>query len=901
MASEPSPSGRGLTAVEAAERLATYGPNHLPTAPPTPTWRMLLAEMVHFFALLFWVAGALAFLAGLPELGVAVFVVVVLNGLFAFVQEERAEHAAERLRDLLPQRATVRRDGHSIDVDVEELVPGDVVVLAEGDRISADLRLEAVHALAVDTSTLTGESVAEHPSNGTTVFAGCFVLEGEGRGTVVATGANTKLAGIADLTQAQRPEPSPLRRELDRVSRIIAAVAVTVGVVFFAVALLMGTAPSHGFLFAVGVTVAVVPCGLLPTVTLSLAVGAQRMAARHALVRDLEAVESLGSTTFICTDKTGTLTRNQMSVIEVWMPAGQAFVDGSGYEPTAEIRADPPSVLEGLAEVARVARRCSTGRVAEKDGRWIAHGDPMEAAFDALARRVGLDADPGAGRERRRFPFDARRRRMSVVVDGQVLVKGAPDAVLPRCVPVEGATEALQDLAGRGLRVLAVASRPATPGAEPRTSDQAERDLVLLGLLALEDPPRAEAAPAIAACRGAGIRVGMITGDHPATALAIAREVGLTTDEERVVLGRDLPTDESELGAIVDHDGIVLARVAPEDKLRIARALRQRGHVVAMTGDGVNDAPALREAPIGVAMGQSGTDVAREAADLVLLDDNFATIVIAVEQGRSTFANVRRFLTYHLTDNVAELAPFVVWALSAGRFPLAIGVLQVLALDIGTDVLPALALGTEPPGSHVLTNPPTRRHLIDRALFVRAFGVLGPVEAVVELAAFVAVFWASGWRPGDTFSTGATLRAASGAAFTAVVFGQMANAFACRSTVRPAWQISLRTNRFLLAALGAELGMLAAFLYFPPLAELLGQAAPTPAGFAVALLAIPAVLVADTIQKVYVRRRRSRPSLPSAREPGTARTGTCPMSTTSRSTPTTPRHETADQHDQHNH
>jgi magnesium-transporting ATPase (P-type) len=300
-----------------------------------------------------------------------------------------------------------------------------------------------------------------------------------------------------------------------------------------------------------------------------------------------------------------------------------------------------------------------------------------------------------------------------------------------------------------------------------------------------------------------------------------------------------------------------MARVAPEDKLRIARALHQRGHVVAMTGDGVNDAPALREAAIGVAMGQSGTDVAREAADLVLLDDDFATIVAAVEQGRSTFANVRRFLTYHLTDNVAELAPFVVWALSGGRFPLAIGVLQVLALDIGTDILPALALGTEPPGAHVLTNPPTRRHLIDRQLFTRAFGVLGPVEAVVELAAFMAVFWASGWRPGDAFSTGATLRSASGAAFTAVVLGQVANAFACRSTVRPVWRVGWTTNRFLLAALAAELGMLLGFLYFPPLAEILGQAGPTWAGFGVALLAIPAVIAADTAQKALVRRRRA--------------------------------------------
>jgi magnesium-transporting ATPase (P-type) len=851
-------SGFGLTAGEAAARLTAEGPNQLPVPSVTPAWRRLAAEMVHFFALLFWVAGALAFIAGLPQLGLAVFVVIVLNGAFAFIQEERAAHAAERLRDLLPHRVTAIRDGQPTEIAAEELVRDDLVLLGEGDRVSADMQLEVVHALAVDSSALTGESAPEHPPPGDVVCAGCFVVEGEARATVVATGSATRLAGIAGLSQLQRPPPSPLRLELDRVSRIIAAVAVAVGVVFFAAALLTGTAASDGFLFAIGVTVAVVPCGLLPTVTLSLAVGAQRMAARHALVRHLEAVETLGSTTFICTDKTGTLTQNQMMVVEVWMPGGQAVIDGRGYEPVADVRCSPTDAAKALADLAQVAAQCSTGRVTERDGRWVAHGDPMEAALDALASRVGVGRRVhAAAAEGTRFPFDARRRRMSVVVDGQVLVKGAPDAILPLCTPSEGAQEALQELAARGLRVLAVARRPVESDHPPRTSTEAESGLTLLGLLALEDPPRREAAVAIAACRRAGIRVGMITGDHPATALAIAREVGLSTGAELVLLGRDLPADGAELGVLVDRDGVVLARVAPEDKLRIARALHGRGHVVAMTGDGVNDAPALREAAIGVAMGLSGTDVAREAADVVLLDDDFATIVAAVEQGRSTFANIRRFLTYHLTDNVAELAPFVVWALSGGRFPLAIGVLQILALDIGTDILPALALGTEAPGAHVLTNPPTRRHLLDRRLFIRAFGVLGPVEAVVELAAFVAVFWASGWRPGDTFTTGATLRAASGAAFTAVVLGQMANAFACRSTVRPVWRVGWRSNRFLLAALAAELAMLLGFLYIPPVADILGQTGPTWAGFGVALLAIPAVIAADTAQKAFARRRRA--------------------------------------------
>ena len=845
---------RGLTSAEAATRLAVEGPNALPVQRKTLAWRLLAAEMVHFFALLFWVAGGLAFLAGMPQLGIAVFVVIVLNGLFAFVQEQRAEHAAEKLRGLLPRQVTVVRDGTTKQVPAEALVTDDVVLLAEGDRVSADLRLGRVPALAVDTSALTGESVADHPAPGDHVYAGCFIVEGEAQATVVATGARTRLAGIAKLTQSQRPAPTPLRRELDRVSRIIAAVAIAVGVVFFSIALLLGTPASNGFLFAVGVTVAVVPCGLLPTVTLSLAMGAQRMAERHALVRHLEAVETLGSTTFICTDKTGTLTQNEMSVVEIWMPGGTATVAGNGYEPTGELTCTPHACRGSMSEVALAARRCSSGQAVLKNGQWLAQGDPMEAALDAFAHRVGVDvaAQIKAAPERARFPFDARRRRMSVVAGNRVLVKGAPDAILSRCPQQPAATDALRRLTGRGLRVIAVATRAVT-GDAPTTAEEAERDLTLLGLVALEDPPRPGAAAALAACRRAGISVAMITGDHPGTARAIAREVGLTVGNDRVLTGHELPADRARLGELLDQDGTVVARVTPEDKLRIAEALQARGHVVAMTGDGVNDAPALQAAAIGVAMGKSGTDVAREAADLVLLDDDFSTIVAAVEQGRSTFANIRRFLTYHLTDNVAELAPFVVWALSGGTFPLAIGVLQVLALDIGTDVLPALALGAEPPARHILERPPARGHLIDRRLFARAFGILGPVEATISLAAFVISFVAAGWRFGQPFPTGPAMLAASGAAFTAIVFGQVANAFACRSTVRFAWQIPLRDNRLLIGAILVELAMLAAFLYIPPLAHLLGQSPPSLAGVLAAALAAPAVLAADTGHKRITR------------------------------------------------
>jgi magnesium-transporting ATPase (P-type) len=458
---------------------------------------------------------------------------------------------------------------------------------------------------------------------------------------------------------------------------------------------------------------------------------------------------------------------------------------------------------------------------------------------------------------------------MSLVVGDRLIVKGATDALLARCGHTTGADAALEEMASRGLRVLAVATRPAVEIAADAYADAAEDQLELLGLLGLEDPPRASAADAIAACRRAGIKVAMVTGDHPATARAIATEVGLWDVDGLALEGKDLPADEQALGALLDREGVVLARAAPEDKLRIARALQARGHVVAMTGDGVNDGPALQAADIGIAMGRSGTDVAREAADLVLLDDDFATVVAAVEQGRATFSNVHRFLTYHLTDNVAELTPFVVWALSGGNFPLALGVMQILCLDIGTDLLPALALGAEPPNTRALARPPMGRHLIDGALLRRVFCVLGPTEALMEMTAFLVALLAAGWRPGDSFPTGHALLAASGAAFAAVVIGQAANAFACRSATRWPGALGWTGNRLLLAAVAVELAILAGFLLIPPVASVLDHAPPPAAGFGVAVLTAPAVLAADAVHKrSRARRRRHRDAESSATSAG---------------------------------
>jgi magnesium-transporting ATPase (P-type) len=581
------------------------------------------------------------------------------------------------------------------------------------------------------------------------------------------------------------------------------------------------------------------------------------MAGRNALVRRLEAVETLGSTRFICTDKTGTLTLNEMSVVEAWTPSGISTFEGTGYCPEGAISARP-ELVPALREVALSASYGSVGRAVRLGDRWVAHGNPLEAALEVFAHRIGIDPSIEAANVTAVFPFDPRRRRMSVATGGMLHVKGAPDAVLPQCLNQQNAEAPLERMMSRGLRVIAVARRQTGEGPIGASPAEIEKNLELLGLLGIEDPPRPEVANSIAACRRAGIKVCMVTGDHPMTARTIATEVGLLGPEARVIEGRDLPEDEALLGALVDRDGIVLSRVTPEDKLRIGRALRTRGHIVAMTGDGVNDGPALQEASIGVAMGRTGTDVAREAADLVLLDDNFATIVTAIEQGRAIFVNTRRFLTYHLTDNIAELAPFVVWALSGGRFPLALGVLQVLALDIGTDILPALALGTEAPSRDVLERPPENRHLLDRSLFVRAFGLLGPVEALVEMLAFLASMVAFGWRPGMAFPGGSAFLTASGAAFSAVVLGQMANAFVCRSATRWPGALGWFRNRFLVYAVMAELALLLVFLHVRPLAAILGHAPPTVIGTACALFAFPAVILADILHK-HIRRRGHHP------------------------------------------
>ncbi|HET9933668.1 MAG TPA: cation-transporting P-type ATPase, partial [Polyangiaceae bacterium] len=726
--------------------------------------------------------------------------------------------------------------------------------LGAGDRVSADVKVGGGRGLFVDNSNLTGESVPVPVSSGELAFAGTFVVEGEAQALVCATGRGTRLARIAELTQAHTRPRTPLARELSRLVRVVAVVAFLVGLLFFAVGALVGLPAREGFLLAIGVAVALVPEGLLPTVTLSLAMGAARMASRGALVRRLDAVETLGATTFICSDKTGTLTTNEMNAVEVWTPVGTTAVRGSGYAPSAEIEG-VEEARKAAKQLALVASRCSSGRVLERDGNWVARGDPMEAALHALALRFGVDVESSerAAPERLRFPFDPRRRRMSVVLDEDVFVKGAPDSVVPFVREPGDATCAAAEMASRGLRVIAVARRKVISHERVESAEAAEDELTMCGLVGLLDPPRPEARRAIELCRKAGMRVAMVTGDQEGTARAIAKEVGLYP--ELVVKGAELPSDLAALGAVMDRDGVIACRVSPEQKLEIAKALQARGHVVAMTGDGVNDGPALQQADVGVAMGRSGTDVARAAADLVLLDDRFETIVDAIEQGRSTFSNIRRFLTYHLTDNVAELTPFALWALSGGRFPLALGVLQILCLDLLTDQLPALALGAEPPSPRTLSGPPRRTHLIDRALLLRAFAVLGPTESLIAMAVFALTLRAFGWQLGAAPPKGDALAAASAGAFVAIVFGQSATALCCRSGSRSIFRVPPRTNPRLLGALAVTWGVVLALLFVPWFARPLGHAPPPTGTWVMAALAFPAVVVVDTLFKRWWRER----------------------------------------------
>ncbi|WP_063710870.1 cation-translocating P-type ATPase [Actinokineospora enzanensis] len=873
----------GLTAREAARRLEAHGRNVLTIRSGHGWARQLLGQFTHPLALLLWLAAALAWMSGTTALAVAIVAVIAVNAALAFAQEQQAVRAVAALAAYLPVRAQVVRDGIRSTVDAADLVQGDVLVVEEGDRVSADARL-LTGAVEVDMSTLTGESLPAFRSADLTdvdgsvleardlVFSGTNCTGGEARAVVFATGMATELGRIAALTQRVDQDVSPLERQVKRVAWLIAAVAVGAGIAFLPLGTLAAGLPlSDAFQFAIGLLVANVPEGLLPTITLALAVGVRVLARGGAVVKRLSAVETLGSTTVICTDKTGTLTRNRMRVTEIWTPQG-VIPPGS--------RPDTGRLL------ARTLAACSNAEVdpAEPDA---ASGDPTEIALLLAAADLGADISTTrrAAARTAQFHFDPALRLMSTVdnLGGTVVdVKGAPEEVLRRATRIHGphgpramspedrttAETAAADYARRGLRTLAVAYRELDPGAPtPTARADAERDLVLLGLVALVDPPRPEVAAAVDRCHRAGIRLIVVTGDNGLTAAEIARQVGIGTTGITVVTGAELEAmPEADLDRLLRDGGeLIFARSSPEVKLRVADALRAQSHVVAMTGDGVNDAPALRRADIGVAMGRSGTDVAREASTMVLTDDNFATIVTAVEAGRRVYDNVRKFVVYIFAHATPEVVPFLVFALSGGAIPLPLTVPQILAVDLGTETLPALALGREPAEPGLMDRPPRRRtdNVIDRPMLARAWGLLGGLSALLVLGGYLLTLRTGGWTPGAPTGPGTPLhhtwQQATTMSFLGIVACQIGTAFAARTNHASLRAIGPLSNRLLLCGIAFELVFTAAVLTVSPLARVFGMAVPPV--WQLALLPLYPVLVwgADELWRAHRRRHEADP------------------------------------------
>ncbi|MBT9584607.1 cation-transporting P-type ATPase [bacterium] len=896
-------SADGLSAAEAQKRHQKRGPNALPKVPGPPVLGKFVAQFTHRMAILLWVAALIAGFAGLPQLAVAIAAVNVINGLFSFWQEFRAQKATEALQRLLPRWARVRREGVELRIPAEELVCGDILLLGEGEHISADARLIWGVDFRIDQSVLTGESraVARSPEPSqdpnlarieqpNLVFAGSTVACGSGRAVVLAIAGETEFGRIAHLTQSLPETPSPLQLEMERLTRTVSYLVMGVGAVFFLLAVgLTGMHPAQGFLFALGMIVAFVPEGLPPTVTLSLAMGVQRMAGRNALVKRLSAVETLGCTNVICTDKTGTLTQNQMTVRELYINSGNIRVGGTGYDPSGQFfekeqaLADP---LSKFGELLRAVSLCNDARLVppSQDAGWTVLGDPTEGALQTLAAKAGLSSEE-LTRDRPRLgeaPFDSRRKRMSTVhklEDGfQVYVKGAPREVLEVCThyqdngqvrPMEPAVfarlmAANDEMARSGLRVLAVASRSLQEHPPAMKSDELEQSLTLLGLIGMHDPPRAEVEAAVQLCHRAGVRILMITGDYGLTAESVARKIGIIRGPQpKIVIGTELESmAEDELVQLLGSNiELIFARVAPEQKLRVVKGLQQLGRVVAVTGDGVNDAPALRQADIGVAMGRSGSDVAREAAAMVLTDDSFASIVYAIEEGRAVYANLRRFVSYIFTSNVPEAFPFIFFAFSGAKIPLALNIMQILAIDLGTDMLPALALGVEPPEPGLMDRPPRDRAkpLITAGLLARAYLYLGIVSATAVMISFFAAYWMqAGWyghwldlpARGQLYKTGCSM------AFATVVMTQVGNLFAHRTEVNSIMAVGLGGNPFLWWGVAAEMVVLLSILYVPFLQRVFECAPLSPQQWLLVLAWTPALLVADEIRKALLRARR---------------------------------------------
>ncbi|NTW29219.1 MAG: cation-translocating P-type ATPase [Coriobacteriia bacterium] len=883
----------GLTNAEAQQRLSTVGPNRLSGKARTPAWRLFLSQYQDFMIYVLVVAVVIAAFEGQVAESIAILAILLLNGVLGFVQEYRAQHALEALQELSAPAATVIRDGVERQLPAEELVPGDIVLLEAGDKVPADGRLLEAVALRIGESALTGESQpsskdAEYLSAPDaalgdrlgTVFAGTAVTVGRGRLVVTSTGNSTEMGAIANLLAQTEDESTPLQKTLNTVGKRIALIVLAIAAVVFVEEAIVAwrslsesglasafgdpafrSALTAGLLVTISLAVAAIPEGLPAIVTVALSLGVRRMAEHHAIVRKLHAVETLGSTSFICSDKTGTLTRNEMSVRRIVVGTDVAAVAAdASLEPLVE---DLDLDLDDLALLLEIAAANNDAHITAA-GELV--GDPTETALLVAAQQLAPDhLQPPRIAE---VPFDSERKRMTTVheVDGSrvALMKGGADVVLALCthalmrgriVPI---TEDLHaeiralnaELAASGFRTLAFAMRALPDSAEPIevTAEALERDLTYVGILGLTDPPRAEVPAAIAECHSAGIQVAMVTGDHALTARAIASEIGLL-DTDRVVSGPELEAmSDDDLYAAVESIR-VYARVNPAHKLRIVDALKRHGHIVAMTGDGVNDAPALKRADIGVAMGLVGTDVAREAADMVLADDNFATIVHAIEQGRAVFDNLRKVILFLLSCNVSEVLVVFLTALfspAAALLPL-----QILWINLVTDGLPALALGVDPKDPDVMGRAPRDP---GESILSRKNQLTIAWQGLVMAASALTLYY--GVAP---FMSGASPDANRTVLFTALVLMQLLHAFGFRSERTTVWHPRSLENRWLSLSLLGSMALQALVIYPPPFQRLFHTAPLSLAQWAgVAGAAILAVAVIDVAKLATARRAPNR-------------------------------------------
>ena len=869
---------RGLSDAEARARLERFGPNELTAEPPVPAWRRFLAQFQDVLVLLLLVATAISAAlwlyerdASLPYEALAIFAVVVLNATMGYVQESRAEAAVAALRAMSAAEATVLREGARRGVPATALVPGDIVFIEEGDTIPADGRLIECAALQTAEAALTGESLpvtkdtaalpddAPLGDRANMVFSGTIATYGHGRAVVTATGMDTEVGRVAGLLKETRDEATPLQKELDRTGKLLGLIVIVIAVAMIATILVVEDVSGVSAVFdvlilGVALAVAAVPEGLPAVVTAVLAIGVQRMARRNAIVRHLAAVETLGSASVVASDKTGTLTKNEMTVRVVVTASGRAMFGGSGYSPEGEVRREDGAPVDGdlrieIERALAAADRANNATLQERDGTWTVQGDPTEGALLVAARKAGLhsaDLDerlPRVGE----VPFSSERKLMSTIhrhtgeARGIVFTKGAPDVLLPRCafevvgdgrrpLTVERRRDILainETLAGEALRTLGVAARwlsdEALEPGDGGTLAHVEQELVFAGLIGMIDPPRAEAKDAVRRARGAGIRPIMITGDHPRTAAVIAAELGIA-DDGRAITGAELEQLPDEAAARAVAEVSVFARVNPEHKLRIIEALRSQGAVVAMTGDGVNDAPALKQADIGIAMGITGTDVSKEAADMVLADDNFASIVAAIDEGRTIFANIRKFLRYLLSSNIGEVLTMFFGVLLAEQIGLqaASGVVlpllatQILWINLVTDGPPALALGVDRPDDGLMLAPP--RPAGERVITPRMWRGIGFV-GVVMAAGTLLVLDAS--LPGGFVAGAGTLPYGQTMAFTTLMLFQLFNTVNARSDERSAFA-HLFTNRWLWIAIGVSVALQVAVVHLPFLQRAFG-------------------------------------------------------------------------------